>query len=115
MAADARLFRVCVLGENIDPHRTGCYSLPRRKGYTESYNELTERRAVSHESSSLLSICEPSWDDDDRLFASQRTRGISHKSRSGGIGRRLGLKIPWAERPVPVRSRSPAPFFNGLR
>ena len=29
--------------------------------------------------------------------------------RSGGIGRRPGLKIPWEEIPVPVRPRSSAP------
>ena len=29
--------------------------------------------------------------------------------RSGGTGRRPGLKIPWDFTPVPVRFRSPAP------
>ncbi len=32
-------------------------------------------------------------------------------SRSGGTGRRPGLKIPWEEIPVPVRFRSPAPVI----
>ena len=33
--------------------------------------------------------------------------------RSGGTGRRPGLKIPWVVIPVPVRFRSAATFFNG--
>jgi hypothetical protein len=41
---------------------------------------------------------------------------LPEKCRSGGIGRRKGLKIPRAYKPVPVRSRSPAPrtFLNCL-
>ncbi len=31
--------------------------------------------------------------------------------RNGGTGRRPGLKIPWALKPVPVRSRFPAPKY----
>ena len=34
-------------------------------------------------------------------------------SRSGGTGRRPGLKIPWVVIPVPVRFRSAA-FFSGI-
>ena len=33
---------------------------------------------------------------------------IIYMCRSGGTGRRPGLKIPWVEIPVPVRSRSTA-------
>ena len=36
---------------------------------------------------------------------------ISPNCRSGGTGRRQGLKIPWEEIPVPVQVRSPAPNF----
>ena len=35
------------------------------------------------------------------------------RSRSGEIGRRPGLKIPWDENPVPVRARFPAPYIAG--
>ena len=38
--------------------------------------------------------------------------GCSIICRSGGIGRRPGLKIPWVVIPVPVRPRSPAFLFE---
>ena len=36
------------------------------------------------------------------------------RRRNGGTGRRPGLKIPWDENPVPVRSRFPAPIRRTL-
>ena len=39
-------------------------------------------------------------------------RKDNHLCRSGGIGRHPGLKIQWAEMPVPVRVRSAAPYAS---
>ncbi len=47
------------------------------------------------------------------LFTGSNPVAASIACRGGGIGRRKGLKIPWALWPVPVRFR-PSVLFTGV-